>query len=117
MATPERVIDRDLPADRYEPYTSPSGASLGRVATLCSQEQGAGVWAGLWVCGPGEHTTPFEANEVFYLIEGRADVAIGSERLTLEPGQGCHFRRGETAVWSVGETLKTFVVACDACED
>lgn len=116
MAIHERAIDRDLPDNRYDPYTSPGGASLGRVATLCSQDQGAGIWAGLWVCEPGEYTTPFEANEVFYLIEGRADVAIGDERLMLEPGRGCHFRRGETAVWSVGEMLKAFVVACDACE-
>jgi uncharacterized cupin superfamily protein len=96
----------------FEPFLLPEEGSLGQVATLCSPENGAALWAGVWTCEPREWTSPFDADEVFLVLAGNAEVEIEDERVLLNPGNAYQFSKGEIGTWTVRDELRAFVVVC-----
>lgn len=110
MHNPDRSMSVDVAAESFEPFQLPEGGSLGRVATLCSPETGAALWAGVWVCEPREWTSPFDANEVFLVLAGNAHVEVNGEIVHLTAGNAYYFAKDEVGTWNVDEELKAFVV-------
>jgi uncharacterized cupin superfamily protein len=71
-----------------------------------------GLEIGVWEMAPG--TAPdVEADEVFVVIAGRADVEFPDtgRRLTLGAGDVVRLTEGDRTVWTVHETLRKVYLA------
>lgn len=65
-----------------------------------------GVEIGVWEIDPGV-ATDVEADEVFVVLSGRAEVTFSSgEQIALEPGIVVRLHAGEQTTWIVHERLR-----------
>jgi uncharacterized protein len=66
----------------------------------------ADVEVGIWEIDPGV-ARDVEADEVFVVLSGRAEVALDSgELLALEPGTVVRLYAGDRTTWTVHERLR-----------
>jgi uncharacterized cupin superfamily protein len=72
--------------------------------------EGDGWSVGVWTHSAGT-STDVEVDEVFVVLEGRADIAVeGGASFTIGPGDAVVLAHGDRTTWTIHEPLRKLYV-------
>ena len=111
MRAPTWVVEQVENAADFEPF-APEGVETGQIYWVRRHDAGGDLAAAVWRAEPCTFDYFFDSDEVCYVLDGEASVALLDERTTvaLRPGDIAYFKSGTRAIWTVTTPFRKFVV-------
>ena len=106
------IDDVEIERDEFAPGQILEGEPEMGTAILWESKDGTAI-CGVWDVTPGVFAWDFEADELFVVLRGSAEITVeGGSPIAVGPGDMAVFKPGDRTVWRVVEPLrKVFHIA------